>query len=174
MQLHSLVRFTRSGKEADRSAACRNDCSGPYSKEGRRSESRSEKARWQKGRQSRQRKRGRDKTWAANPHYQIIRRPDHHGKRFGREGIALHCGFLKFPPKQPRRKSRKPCNRFFQVKVADVRTANFPGKMRRRGHNEGYRRDWKKAYVKLAEGEKMIEYADNLYNSGHERKNAEQ
>src|SRR6267378_267729 len=50
----------------------------------------------------------------------------------------------------------------FKVKVAAVRTANFVGKMRRRGQNEGYRRDWKKAYVKLAEGEKMIEYAENL------------
>jgi large subunit ribosomal protein L23 len=50
----------------------------------------------------------------------------------------------------------------FSVKVTDVRTANFYGKMRRRGQNEGYRRDWKKAYVKLAEGEKMIEYAENL------------
>ena len=28
--------------------------------------------------------------------------------------------------------------------------------------SEGHRRDWKKAYVKLAEGEKMIEYAENL------------
>ena len=50
----------------------------------------------------------------------------------------------------------------FKVKVDGVRTANFPGKMRRRGQNEGYRRDWKKAYVKLAEGEKMIEYSENL------------
>jgi large subunit ribosomal protein L23 len=44
----------------------------------------------------------------------------------------------------------------------DVRTAHFVGKMRRRGQLEGYRRDWKKAYVKLAEGEKMIEYSENL------------
>lgn len=50
----------------------------------------------------------------------------------------------------------------FKVKVAGVRTANFVGKMRRRGRYEGYRRDWKKAYVKLAAGEKMIEYAENL------------
>ncbi len=50
----------------------------------------------------------------------------------------------------------------FKVKVDAVRTANFHGKMRRRGQSEGYRRDWKKAYVKLAEGEKMIEYAENL------------
>ena len=50
----------------------------------------------------------------------------------------------------------------FKVKVAEVRTANFIGKMRRRGRFEGFRRDWKKAYVKLAEGEKMIEYAENV------------
>jgi large subunit ribosomal protein L23 len=47
----------------------------------------------------------------------------------------------------------------FKVKVEAVRTANFPGKMRRRGKFSGYRPDWKKAYVKLKEGEKMIEYA---------------
>lgn len=47
----------------------------------------------------------------------------------------------------------------FKVKVEDVRTANFVGKMRRRGKFAGYRPDWKKAYVKLKEGEKMVEYA---------------
>ncbi len=47
----------------------------------------------------------------------------------------------------------------FKVKVETVRTANFPGKMRRRGRYTGYRADWKKAYVKLREGEKMVEYA---------------
>ena len=38
----------------------------------------------------------------------------------------------------------------FKVKVAAVRTAIFHGKFRRRGRAEGHRRDWKKAYVKLA------------------------
>jgi len=52
--------------------------------------------------------------------------------------------------------------KIFKVKVASVRTANFFGKMRRRGMLTGYRRDWKKAYVKLAPGEKMIEYGENL------------
>jgi len=50
----------------------------------------------------------------------------------------------------------------FKVKVEAVRTANFDGKFRRRGRAEGHRRDWKKAYVKLAAGEKMIEYAEQL------------
>jgi large subunit ribosomal protein L23 len=47
----------------------------------------------------------------------------------------------------------------FKVKVEEVRTANFVGKMRRRGKFAGYRPDWKKAYVKLRDGEKMVEYA---------------
>jgi large subunit ribosomal protein L23 len=48
----------------------------------------------------------------------------------------------------------------FKVKVADVRTANNVGKLRRRGKFSGYRSDWKKAYVRLKAGEKMPEYSD--------------
>ena len=50
----------------------------------------------------------------------------------------------------------------FKVKVARVRTMTVPGKMRRRGKYSGCRSDWKKAYVTLREGEKMIEYGENL------------
>jgi large subunit ribosomal protein L23 len=48
----------------------------------------------------------------------------------------------------------------FKVKVADVRTANQVGKLRRRGRFSGYRSDWKKAYVKLKIGQKMPEYTE--------------
>ncbi len=50
--------------------------------------------------------------------------------------------------------------RLFKVKVEDVRTSNFEGKIRRRGRFAGYRSDWKKAYVKLRAGQKMPEFAD--------------
>ena len=50
----------------------------------------------------------------------------------------------------------------FKVKVSSVRTANYPGKERRRGKFAGYRPDWKKAFVRLKAGEKMPEYAENL------------
>ena len=50
----------------------------------------------------------------------------------------------------------------FKVKVQQVRTMIVPGKLRRRGKYSGYRPDWKKAYVTLREGEKMIEYGENL------------
>jgi large subunit ribosomal protein L23 len=52
--------------------------------------------------------------------------------------------------------------RLFKVKVARVRTMVVPGKLRRRGKYSGYRSDWKKAYVTLREGEKMIEYGESF------------
>jgi large subunit ribosomal protein L23 len=50
--------------------------------------------------------------------------------------------------------------KLFKVKVAEVRTANMEGKLRRRGKFAGYRSDWKKAYVKLKAGEKVPEFAE--------------
>jgi large subunit ribosomal protein L23 len=50
--------------------------------------------------------------------------------------------------------------KIFKVKVARVRTANFHGKKRRQGRYIGRRPDWKKAYVTLKEGEKMIEFSE--------------
>ena len=52
--------------------------------------------------------------------------------------------------------------RIFKVKVQHVRTMTVAGKERRRGRYTGYRPDWKKAYVTLREGEKMIEYGENF------------
>jgi len=46
----------------------------------------------------------------------------------------------------------------FKVKVADVRVARCHGKVRRQGRYEGRRPDWKKAYVRLAEGERTIDF----------------
>lgn len=48
----------------------------------------------------------------------------------------------------------------FKVKVESVRTATFHGKKRRQGRYVGRRPDWKKAYVTLKEGEKMIEFSE--------------
>jgi large subunit ribosomal protein L23 len=48
--------------------------------------------------------------------------------------------------------------RLFKTKVAEVRTQMKTGKVRRVGRNMGKTRDWKKAFVRLREGEKPIEY----------------
>ena len=50
--------------------------------------------------------------------------------------------------------------KLFKVKVAEVRTATFEGKLRRRGRFSGYRPDWKKAYVKLKDGQKTPDFAE--------------
>ena len=50
--------------------------------------------------------------------------------------------------------------KLFKVKVSEVRTATFEGKLRRRGRFAGYRSDWKKAYVKLKAGEKVPDFAE--------------
>jgi large subunit ribosomal protein L23 len=50
--------------------------------------------------------------------------------------------------------------KLFKVKVAEVRTATFDGKLRRRGRFAGYRPEWKKAYVKLKAGQKVPDFAE--------------
>lgn len=50
----------------------------------------------------------------------------------------------------------------FRVKVDSVRVTNRRGKMKRMGRFAGHRRDWKKAYVRLAAGEKPIEFFEGV------------
>jgi len=50
--------------------------------------------------------------------------------------------------------------KLFKVKVDEVRTATFEGKIRRRGRFAGYRPDWKKAYVRLKAGQKVPDFAE--------------
>jgi large subunit ribosomal protein L23 len=50
---------------------------------------------------------------------------------------------------------RRAVETFFKVKVERVRTANFMGKHRRVGKSVGRRPRWKKAYVTLAEGQRI-------------------
>ena len=45
--------------------------------------------------------------------------------------------------------------KLFGVKVTNVRVANRQGKWKRMGRFLGQRKDWKKAYVRLAPGEKL-------------------
>ena len=43
----------------------------------------------------------------------------------------------------------------FEVKVDDVKVVNVKGKIKRFGQTKGRRSDWKKAYVRLAEGSSL-------------------
>ena len=93
--------------------------------------------------------------------YQIIRRPIITEKGLGVKETQ-HTVVFEVASAATKTEIKEAVQKIFKVKVVAVRTANFQGKFRRRGRAEGYRRDWKKAYVKLAAGEKMIEYAENL------------
>jgi len=53
---------------------------------------------------------------------------------------------------------KKAVEKLFKVRVERVRTLKRIGKIRRVGRNFGKTKDRKKVYVKLKEGEKMIEY----------------
>ena len=53
---------------------------------------------------------------------------------------------------------KKAVEALFSVKVARVRVANVHGKVKRQGRYVGRRSDWKKAWVVLKEGEKMVEF----------------
>jgi large subunit ribosomal protein L23 len=48
----------------------------------------------------------------------------------------------------------------FKTKVASVRTSIAHGKTKRQGRFVGQRPDWKKAYVRLRDGEKMPEFLE--------------
>ena len=47
---------------------------------------------------------------------------------------------------------RQAIERIFSVKVTNVQTMNMRGKLKRVGRKVGYRQNWKKAVITLAEG----------------------
>lgn len=48
---------------------------------------------------------------------------------------------------------KKAIEQLFEVKVDSVRTVKVKGKQKNFGRRAGKRKDWKKAYVKLADGQ---------------------
>ena len=93
--------------------------------------------------------------------FQIIRRPIVTEKGLGAKETQRTVVF-EVAAGANKTQIKEAVQQIFKVRVSAVRTSNLAGKMRRRGRTEGYRPDWKKAYVKLAAGEKMIEYAENV------------
>jgi large subunit ribosomal protein L23 len=93
--------------------------------------------------------------------YQIIRRPIITEKGLGVKETQ-HTVVFEVAKDATKTEIKEAVQRVFKVQVDHVRTAIFHGKFRRRGRAEGFRSDWKKAYVRLKEGEKMIEYSENI------------
>jgi large subunit ribosomal protein L23 len=64
-------------------------------------------------------------------------------------------------PEASKLEIRRAVEQFFKVKVTKVRTGNYLGKVRRVGRSVGRRAPWKKAYVTLAEGNR-IDFFDTV------------
>lgn len=93
--------------------------------------------------------------------YQIIRRPIITEKGLDKKEAERTLCF-EVDPHANKVEIRSAVEQIFKVKVESVRTSNFEGKERRRGRFSGHKPDWKKAYVKLVQGEKMPEYGENV------------
>lgn len=50
---------------------------------------------------------------------------------------------------------KKSVELLFEVKVASVKTVNVKGKSKNFGKRQGKRKNWKKAYVRLADGQTL-------------------
>ena len=93
--------------------------------------------------------------------YHVIRRPLVTEKGLAAKEInRTLC--LEVAPAATKTDIKAAVEKIFKVKVESVRTAIFVGKERRRGRYAGFRPDWKKAFVRLKEGEKMVEYAAHV------------
>jgi large subunit ribosomal protein L23 len=55
---------------------------------------------------------------------------------------------------------KRAVEKLFGAKVDSVRTAFVHGKLKRQGRFAGFRPDWKKAYVRLKDGEKVPEFLE--------------
>jgi large subunit ribosomal protein L23 len=55
---------------------------------------------------------------------------------------------------------RQAIEKLLGIKVASIRTTIAHGKVKRQGRFAGRRADWKKAYVRLRDGEKMPEFLE--------------
>lgn len=61
-------------------------------------------------------------------------------------------------PRATKPEIRKAVEELFDVKVLSVTTQNVAGKPKRLGRYAGYRANWKKAVVRVAEGQKIEIY----------------
>ena len=67
--------------------------------------------------------------------------------------LEVACGATKIDIKRA-------VEKLFGSKVASVRTALMHGKIKRQGRFSGQRSDWKKAWVRLKQGEKVPEFME--------------
>lgn len=92
---------------------------------------------------------------------QIIRRPLVTEKSTVKREIANVIAF-EVDPKANKIQVKDAVEELFKVKVEEVRLFNVRGKVKRMGRFQGKRRDWRKAYVRLKEGEKAPDFVEGV------------
>ena len=89
----------------------------------------------------------------------VIRRPLITEKTAGlRE--TVHTIVFEVAPRATKVEIKQAVERLLGAKVANVRTAIAHGKVKRQGRIAGQRPDWKKAYVRLRDGEKVPDFLE--------------
>ena len=91
--------------------------------------------------------------------YEVLRRPLITEKSTNLKDTQRTIGF-EVHRDATKPEIKKAVEELFKVKVQEVRVANVHGKVKRQGRFVGKRPDWKKAYVVLKKGEKMVEFFD--------------
>ena|SRR6266700_390940 len=93
---------------------------------------------------------------------QIIRRPLVTEKSTLMRETHGNVIAFEVDPKANKIQVRAAVEELFKVKVEEVRLFNVRGKVKRMGRYAGKRRDWRKAYVRLKEGEKAPEFIEGV------------
>ncbi len=86
--------------------------------------------------------------------HQIIKRPLITEKSTRQKEESNQIAFV-VDPKAGKIQIRQAVEKLFKVKVLSVRTMNVTGKKKRLGRFVGRKSDWKKAIVKLREGDRI-------------------
>jgi large subunit ribosomal protein L23 len=93
---------------------------------------------------------------------QIIRRPLVTEKSTMLRESGANVIAFEVAPNANKIEVKRAVEELFKVKVEEVRLFNVRGKMKRLGRFAGRRRDWRKAYVRLKEGEKAPDFIEGV------------
>ena len=93
---------------------------------------------------------------------QIIRRPLVTEKSTMQRESGANVIAFEVAPEANKIQVKTAVEELFKVKVEEVRLFNVRGKIKRMGRYAGRRRDWRKAYVRLKEGEKAPDFIEGV------------
>lgn len=93
---------------------------------------------------------------------QIIRRPLVTEKSTLLRESGANVIAFEVAPTANKIEVKRAVEELFKVKVEEVRLFNVRGKIKRMGRWAGKRRDWRKAYVRLKEGEKAPDFIEGV------------